>query len=253
MDSNGNEFFFELSGLRRALIKLDDRIAEMERRETEAGRRNARFRGADKGVAASSPTSLGAILSEGDLILTSMRVWRKFLVSSLRDKYMKFADGEFEKLHGLHEASPLGGLADQCAFTVTALLDSIAKQYEELVDRRNSSVQRLLELSDELGFPDQSSGDQEPIAGMGAVRLSEGIGKPNNGIRVGDREIRIVDEKQVETDFVMRVAQEIKGLVDSITSSARTEAKKWEIFSVDEEQEYVYNESVPPFVYASDA
>lgn len=253
MDSDVNEYFFELSSVLRMLVKLDDRIAVMERQETEAGRCNARFRGTDEGMAASNPASLGEILSDGDLVLTSMRAWRKSLVSSFRDIYMKFAKGEFEKLHELHEVSPLGGLADQCAFTVTALLGSIAKQYEELVDRRNSTVQWLLELSDELGFPDQANGNQEPLTGMGAVRLSEGIGKPNNGIRVGGREIRSVDEKQVETDFIMRVADEMRGLVDSITSSARTEAKEWEIFSVDEEQEYVHNESVPPFVYGSDA
>lgn len=123
MDSNGNEFFFELSGLRRALIKLDDRIAEMEREDTEAGCHNARFSGANKGVAASNPTNLTAILSGDDLILTSMRAFRESLVSSLRDIYVKFANREFEKLHELHMVSPLGDLADQCAFTLTALLD----------------------------------------------------------------------------------------------------------------------------------
>ncbi|MEL7584963.1 hypothetical protein EZE58_09335 [Brevibacterium sp. LS14] len=252
MDSNGNEFFFELSGLRRALIKLDDRIAEMEREDTEAGCHNARFSGANKGVAASNPTNLTAILSGDDLILTSMRAFRESLVSSLRDIYVKFANREFEKLHELHMVSPLGDLADQCAFTLTALLDSIADQHDEQVDRRNSTVQRLLELSDELGFADPADGDQESLAGLAAVRLVDGIGKPNKGIQVGDREVRGVDEKQVETDFVMRVAQEMKGLVDSIALSASERAKEWEIFSVDKDQLYVYSESIRPFIYVSD-
>ncbi|WP_211979095.1 hypothetical protein [Brevibacterium sp. W7.2] len=252
MGADGNEYFLELSRLSHALSEVDDRLAAMEREQPESGCCSVHTWGTEDNVESCNPASLSVNPSEGDLIRTSMNTFRDSLVSNFRDIYFKYANSELERLCEIHEDSPLGGLADQCAFAVTSLLDSIARQYEAQVEIKNSTVQRLLEFSDDLNFPVQAKGGLQPQSGIGAVLLSEGPDKPNNGIRVGDREIKAADEKVVNTEFITRIAKESKKLVEEISLSQSARAMEREIFSIDEHQEYLYQESIRPYIVNPD-
>lgn len=225
---------------------LHERIAAAQWREPLHVENDDKFGELDTVSGSLDLMKLTRILSEGHVSLASMKEFRESLVEKLRDVYQQFADKEFESLSELREDSALGGPADQCAFAVTAVLDSLANQVEEHVDRKNCTVELLLEFSNELGLPNQADGEPEPPSGSGMVRLSEGIGAPCNGIRVGNDEIRIVDEAQTVTELISQIAEVAKDLVRATSSSERSHALEHEIFSVSEEREYSYGEAVFP-------
>lgn len=126
------------------------------------------------------------------------------------------------------------------------LLHSFTSKFEEHVDRKNSTVEFLLAISDELGLPDQATGDPEPSSGLGVVRLSEGIGTPCNGIRVGNDELRTVDEGQTVIEVINQMTAVAGDLISEASSSECSQAVEREIFSVSEEREYAYGEAVFP-------
>lgn len=241
-----NDYFFEVSRLRRAITMLDERISAVSSREKRGVESDDEF---DSIVNDSGPLNLiklSRILSEGNVVLTSMKAFREWLVSSLRETYQSFAEKEFEGLYELHEDSVLGGPAEQCAFAITAILDSFVSQFEEQVDQKNSTVELLLEFSEDLGLPDQAKGDQEPLSGIGAVRLSDRIGAPCNGIRVGNDELRIVDERSAVTEFINQMIETAIDLVSEAVFSESSQTVESEIFSISEDREYAYGEAEFP-------
>lgn len=78
-------------------------------------------------------------------------------------------------LDDLREQSPIGDVSEQCGFVVAAILDSCLDEFRKVIDHYNTVVSYLLEFCEPLGFADQSSGDQEPIGGLGVVRLAEEV------------------------------------------------------------------------------
>lgn len=241
-----NRYFFEVSRLNRGITKLDERIAAAQWREPLHVENDDKFGELDTVSGSLDLMKLTRILSEGHVSLASMKAFRETLVEKLRDVYQQFADQEFQSLSELREDSVLGGPAEQCAFAVTAVLDSFANQFEEHVDRKNCTVELLLEFSDQLSLPDQSKGDPEPLSGSGMVRLSDGIGAPCNGMRVGNDEIRIVDDAQTVTEFINEIAEVASDLICAASSSERSHALEHDTFSVSEEREYSYGEAVFP-------
>lgn len=239
-----NDHFCELSRLRLGVIMLDERISAMVLQGSRVVGGDDEFVEVGEEAEPLNPMKLSALLSEGNISLASMRAFRESLVARMHEVYMSFANKEFGTLHELREDSALGGPAEQCAFAVTAVLDSFASQFEEQVDRNNFTVEFLLEFSDELGLSDQAKGDQEPLVDIGVARLSEGIGKPSNGIRVGDDEIRIADEVQVHTGFINQIAKVAGDLISETSSSESSRAIEQEIFSVSEDREYAYGEAI---------
>lgn len=238
------DYFRELSTLHQAITLLDERIsATVQQGSRVAGDVDEFGEVGVEGELLHLPR-LSAILSEGNIGLASMRPIREVLVGRMHEVYKCFADMEFETLHELREDSALGGPVEQCAFAVTAVLDSFASQFEEQVDRNNFTVEFLLEFSDELGLSDQAKGDQEPFVDTGVARLSEGLGKPSNGIRVGDDEIRIADEVQVHTGFINQIARVAGDLISETLSAESSRAIEQEIFSVSEDREYAYGEAI---------
>lgn len=246
MGAGEDNYFFELTRLHHGVTLLDERISAMSwtgSRGVDGGDEFSEVGGEGEPL---NLKKLNAILAEGYFALTSLRTYRESLVARMRDVYQNFADARFESLSELREDSSIEGPAERCAFVITAILDSFATQFEEHVDGNNSTLEFLLEFSDELGLPDQAKGDQEPRAGLGAVRLSEGIGQPCNGIRVGKDEFRIVDEVQAPTEFINYIAGAAGGLISEASSSERSQVVEREIFSVSEECEYEYGEAVFP-------
>lgn len=237
-----NDYFFEVSRLRRAITMLDERISAVSSREEQGVESDDEFDEIKKDSGSLNLMKLSRILSEGNVVITSMKAFRGSLVSRLRETYQNFADKEFEGLYELHEDSALGGPAEQCAFAITAILDSFVSQFEEQVDQKNSTVELLLEFSEELGLPDQAMGDQEPLSGLGAVRLSEGIGSPCNGIKAGNDELRIVVEAHAVTEFINQMAAAAIDLISEAVSSESSQIVGSEIFSVSEDREYAYGE-----------
>ncbi|MCD1287780.1 MULTISPECIES: hypothetical protein [unclassified Brevibacterium] len=145
---NENECFFEVSRLHRGIAMLDERIAAAPWREPQHVENDDKLGELDIASGRLNLMKLTRILSEGHVSLASMKAFRETLVEKLRDVYHRFADQEFQSLSELREDSVLGGPAEQCAFAVTAVLDSFANQFEEHVDRKNCTVELLLEFSD---------------------------------------------------------------------------------------------------------
>lgn len=238
-----NDHLCELLRLSRGVIMLDERISAMVRQGSQVVGGDDEFGEAGVEVEPLNLTNLSALLSVGNISLASIRAFRESLVARMHEGYMSFANKEFETLHELREDSVLGGSAEQCGFAVTAILDSFASQFEEQVDRNNFTVEFLIEFSDELGLPDQAKGDQGPLVGLGAARLSEGIGQPCNGIRFGNDEFRIANEVQVHTDFINQIAKVAGDLISKMSSSERSRAIEQENLSVSEDREYAYGEA----------
>ena len=78
-----------------------------------------------------------------------------------------------------------------------------------------------MEFFDDLGLPDQAKDDPEPLLGLGMVRLSDGIGTPCNGIRVGNDELRAVDEAHAVTEFINQMTAAAVDLISAAASSER--------------------------------
>lgn len=236
----------DLSRLHHGVTIFDERISAMVRQGSRGAGGGDEFGEVGEEPEPFNLAKLSAILSNGNFSLASLRAFRESLVSRMGEAYMNFANEEFETLQELREDSALGGHAEQCAFAITAVLDSFANQFEELVDQNNFTVEFLLEFSDELGLPEQTKGEQEPLADIRMARLSEGTGKPPNGIRVGDDEIRTADEVLVHTDFVNQIAQVAGDLISKTSSSESSRVIEHEIFSVSEEHEYAYGKAIFP-------
>lgn len=175
-----------------------------------------------------------------------MKALRESLVAKMQQAYQNFADQELESLFDLREESALGGLAEQCAFAIVEVLDSFASQFEEHVDQKNSIVELLLEFSVDLGLPDQAKGDPEPLLGWGMVWLSDRIGTPCNGIRVGNDELRAVDEAQVVTGFINDITAATGDLIAEVAAAECTQTVASETFSVSEDREYSSGDAVFP-------
>ncbi|AZL06212.1 hypothetical protein CXR24_11955 [Brevibacterium aurantiacum] len=241
-----NDYFFEISGLHRGIIMLDEHISAVSSRRQRAAESDDRFAEVSEDAVPLNLTKLSRILSEENVTLASMNTIRDSLVARLREVYWNFADREFESLDELREYSVVGDAAEQCAFAITAVLDSFTSQLEEHTDRNNSAVELLLDFSDELGLPDQAKGVQVPPLGLGVVRLSEGVGTPCNGIRVGSDELRVVDEAQTVIEFINQIAEVARNVISEVSSSERFRVVEREIFSVAEDCEYAYGEAIFP-------
>lgn len=246
MGIDENDYFFEISRLHGGIAMLDERIPSVSISIQRIAESDEAFEEMGREPGLLNLMTLRRTLSKGNVGFVSMIELRDSLVSRMREVYQMFADQEFESLSDLREDSALGGPAEQCAFAVTAVLDSLAKQFEEHVNRKNCTAELLLEFSNELGLPNQVNGEPEPPSGSGMVRLSEEIGAPCNGMRIGNDEIRIIDEAQTVTEFINHIAEVAIDHIRSALSSERSHALEHEIFSVSEEREYSYGEAVFP-------
>lgn len=243
---NENECFFEVSRLHHGVAMLDERIAAAPWREPQHIANDDKLGELDTVSGPLNLMKLTRILAEGQVSLASMKAYRESLVTRLDEAYQRFADHELGSLSNLREGSALGGQAEQCAFAIVAVLDSFTSQFEEHVDQKNSTVELLLEFSDEHGLPDQAKGDTEPLLGLGVVRLSEQVGAPCNGIRVGKDELRVVDEAHAVTEFINNITAAAGGLIREVASTERAHTVASETFSVSEDRDYAYGEAVFP-------
>ena len=225
---------------------LDERVDAAPWREPQHVENDDKFGELDMVSGPLNLMLLTRILSEVHVSSASMKAFRESLVGRMDEVYQSFAGQELESLSNLREEPALGGPAEQCAFAVTLVLDSFARQFEGYVERKNSTVEYLLEFSDELGLPEQAKGDPEPPSGLGVVRLSEGIGTPCNGVRVGSDELRAVDEAHAVTKLINQMTVLVGDLIREAVSSERSQAVEREIFSVSEEREYAYGKAVFP-------
>ncbi|KAB1950072.1 hypothetical protein [Brevibacterium linens] len=241
-----NDYFFKISRLHRGITMLDERIVAAPWREPQPGENDDKFGELDVVSDPLNLMKLTRILSEGQVSLASMKAFREPLVAKMRQAYQNFANQELESISELQAGSALGGLSKQCAFAITAVLDSFTGQFEEHIERKNSRVEYLLEFSDELGLPEQSKGDPEPLSGLDMVRLPGGSGTPCNGIRVGGDEVRKIDEAQAFTEFVNQIAATASGFIGEASSSERAQTMERETFSVSEGREYSYGEAIFP-------
>lgn len=241
-----NDYFFEISGLHRGIIMLDEHISAVSLRRQRAAESDDRFAEVSEDAVPLNLTKLSRILSEENVTLASMNTIRDSLVARLREVYWNFADREFESLDELREYSVVGDAAEQCAFAITAVLDSFTSQLEEHADRNNSAVELLLDFSDELGLLDQAKVGQEPPLDLSVVRLSEGVGIPRNGIKVGSDELRVVDEVQTVSEFINQMTAVAHNVISEVSSSERSRVVEHEIFSVSDDCEYAYGEAIFP-------
>ena len=241
-----NEYFFEVSRLHRAITMLDERIAAAPCWEPLYVENDDKLGELDTVSGPLSLMQLTRILSEGQVPLASTRTFRESLVAKMHQAYQNFAEQELESLSNLREESALGGLAEQCAFAISVVLDSFVNQFEENVERMNSTVDYFLEFSEELGLPVQAKSGPEPFSGPGVVRLSGQNGEPCNGVRVGNDELRTVDEAQAVTKFISQITVVADDIVRKSSSSERSSVVEHEIFSVSDEREYAYGEAVFP-------
>lgn len=231
-----NEHFLVVSSLHQGITLLDQRISSISSQRAHTVERDGPL----------NLKKLDTILSEGNASPASMKAFRELLVSRIDTAYMNFVREEFESLDELREYSVAGDAAEQCAFAITAVLDSFTSQLEEHTERNNSAVELLLDFSDELGLADQAKGGQEPPLGLGVVRLSEGVGTPCNGIRVGTDELRVVDEAQSVIEFINQITAVALNVISEVSSSERFRGVEREIFSVSEDCEYAYGEAIFP-------
>ena len=240
------DYFFEVSRLHRGIAMLDERIAAASWQEPHHVENDDKLGEIDTVSGPLNLKKLTRILSAGQVSLASMRAFRESLVRKLNEAYRMFADQELESLSNLREESTLGGLAEQCAFAISVVLDSFVNQFEENVERMNSTVDYFLEFSEELGLPVQAKSGPEPFSGSGVVRLSGQNGEPCNGVRVGNDELRTVDEAQAVTKFISQITVVADDIVRKSSSSERSSVVEHEIFLVSEEREYAYGEAVFP-------
>lgn len=131
-----NDYFFEISRLHHGITMLDERISAVSLRWQRGAESDDEFDDLGKEAGLLNLMRLSAILSKGNVVLSSMMSFRASLVEKMRDVYQQFADKEFETLSELRDDSPLGAPADQCAFAITAVLDSFPSQFEEHVDQK---------------------------------------------------------------------------------------------------------------------
>lgn len=225
---------------------LDEHISAVSSRRQRAAESDDMFAEVSEDAVPLNLLKLSRILSEENVTLASMNTFRDSLVATLREVYWNFADREFESLDELREDSVVGDAAEQCAFAIIAVLDSFTSQLEEHIDRNNSAVELLLDFSEELGLPDQAKGGQEPPLGLGVVRLSEGVGTPCNGIRVGTDELRVVDEAQTVSEFINQMTAVAHNVISEVSSEERSRVVEQEIFSVSEDWDYAYGEAIFP-------
>lgn len=241
-----NQCFFEVSRLHRGISMLDERIAAAPWREPQHAENDDKLGELDTASGPLNLKKLTRILADGRVSLASMKALRESLVAKKHQAYQNFADQELESLSNLREQSALGGLAEQCTFVISAVLDSFTNQFEEHVERRNSTVEYLLEFSDELDLPDQAQGAPEPFSVSGVVRLSDQIGGRCNGVRVGNYELRTVDKVQTVTKFISQMTAAADDIVRKSSSAERSSVVEHEIFSVAEDHEYAYGDAVFP-------
>ena len=97
------------------------------------------------------------------------------MLTEYRRAYLSFAEERLIILDDLRDQSQLGKFPDQCGYVVSAILDSCLAEFREALNRHNTVVGYLLEFSEPLKAADQSNGDQEPIKGLGVVRLAEEV------------------------------------------------------------------------------
>lgn len=141
-----NDYFFEVSRLHRGIIMLDERIDAAPWREPQHVENDDKFGELDLVSGPLNLMLLTRILSEGHVSSASIKAFRESLVGRMDEAYQNFADQELESLSNLREEPALGGPAEQCAFAVTLVLDSFARQFEGYVERKNSTVEYLLAL-----------------------------------------------------------------------------------------------------------
>lgn len=86
----------------------------------------------------------------------TLREQNAAVLADYRPVYLNFADEQAHVLDDRREWSPIGELATQCGFVVTAVLDSFFSEFEQVIDCHNATVDHLLIFSEALDLADQS-------------------------------------------------------------------------------------------------
>ena len=149
-------------------------------------------------------------------VAESLRDQRDKLLPEYRRAFLSFAEERIRVLDDLREESQLGGLSEQCGFVVAATLDACFAEFREALDHHNTVVSYLLEFCEPLEVADQSNGDQEPIIGLGVVRLAEELGAENSGIRVETEELKFINVDSACRQFISDLIQSVSSLLSQI-------------------------------------
>lgn len=165
------------------------------------------------------------------------------LLPEYRRAYLSFAEERIRVLDDLREESQLGGLSEQCGFVVATILDSCLAEFRKALDHHNTVVSYLLEVCSPLGFADQSQGDQEPIAGLGVVRLAEELGAENSGIRVESAELKFINVDSACRQFISDLIQSVGSLLSQIREREIANIKR-ESDPTGDDGEYVFGDSL---------
>lgn len=176
-------------------------------------------------------------------IAESLRDQRDKLLPEYRRAFLSFAVERIRVLDDLSEESQLGGLSEQCGFVVAAILDACFAEFREALDHHNTVVSYLLEFCEQLDVADQSNGDQEPIIGLGVVRLAEEMGAENSGIRIGSDELKFINADSACRRFISDLVQSVSSLLSQICDREVARVKR-ESDPARADCEYVFGDSL---------
>lgn len=176
-------------------------------------------------------------------VAESLRDQRDNLLPEYRRLFLSFAEEELIILDDLREQSQIGGLPDQCGYVVAAILDSCFAEFREALDHHNTVVSYLLEFSEPLKVADQSNGDQEPMTGLGVVRLAEELGAENSGIRVETEELKFINVDSACRQFISDLIQSVSSLLSQICEREIANIER-EAAPTSDGCEYVFSDSL---------
>lgn len=176
-------------------------------------------------------------------VAESLRDQMDKLLPEYRRAFLSFAEERIRVLDDLSEESQLGGLSEQCGFVVAAILDACFAEFREALDRHNTVVSYLLEFCEPLEVADQSNGGQEPIVGLGVVRLAEEMGAENTGIRIGSEELKFINVDGACRRFISDLLQSVSSLLSQICEREIANIER-EAAPTRDECEYVFGDSL---------
>lgn len=210
--------FKNLSNWNRELAELDRRIPLKEdaHQEWVLKQREHGTSAWPPPVLVRRPTGLDEASYEPRRVADSLRAQRDNLLPEYRRTYLSFAEERISVLDELREESPLGGFPEQCGFVIAAILDSCLAEFREALNHHNTVVGYLLEFSEPLKVADQSNGDQEPLTGLGTVRVAEELGAENSGIRVEAEELKFINVDSACRQFVGNLVQSVTSIVNQL-------------------------------------
>lgn len=237
--------FKNLSNWDRELAELDRRIALKSGAQQEWVQKQTKHATSvwPRPVLVWRSSGLDKANFEPRRVAESLRDQRDKLLPEYRREFLSFAEERIRVLDDLSKESQLGGLSEQCGFVVAVILDACFAEFREALDHHNTVISYLLEFCEPLEVADQSNGDQEPIVGLGVVRLAEEKGAENSGIRIGSEELKFINVDSACRQFISDLIQSVSSLLSQICGREVAREKR-EADPARDDCEYVFGDSL---------